>query len=70
LDYVDNVIPVYTNIVIFNLNKKIQPPTFIEKLAANGIKATGFGKQAIRFVTHLDFTEDMLGKTEEILKKL
>jgi threonine aldolase len=70
LDYVDNVIPVYTNIVIFNLNKKIQPPAFIEKLAANGIKATGFGKQAIRFVTHLDFTEEMLGKTEEVLKKL
>jgi len=70
LDYVDNVVPVYTNIVIFNLNKNIQPAAYIEKLAAAGIKATGFGKQAIRFVTHLDFTEEMLGKTEEILKKV
>lgn len=69
LDYVDDVISVYTNIVIFNLNKKIQPAAYIEKLAANGIKATGFGKQAIRFVTHLDFTEGMLEKTEAILKK-
>lgn len=69
LDYVDNVIPVYTNIVIFNLNKKILPQAYVEKLAANGIKATGFGKQAIRFVTHLDFTEEMLGKVEGILKE-
>ena len=67
LDYVDNVIPVYTNIVIFNLNKKIQPTSFIEKLAAKGIKATGFGKQAIRFVTHLDFTDEMLEETKDIL---
>lgn len=70
LDYVDNVIPVYTNIVIFNLNKNIQPQAYIEKLAAAGIKSSGFGKQAIRFVTHLDFTDDMLGKAEEVLKKI
>ena len=70
LDYVDEVIPVYTNIVIFNLHKNIQPSAYIEKLSAAGIRATGFGKQAIRFVTHLDFTVEMLNKTEEILKKM
>ncbi|HRG38641.1 MAG TPA: GntG family PLP-dependent aldolase [Bacteroidia bacterium] len=70
LDYVDNVIPVYTNIVIFNLKKDIQAQAYVEKLAAAGIKSSGFGKQAIRFVTHLDYTDDMLGKTEEILKKI
>lgn len=69
LDYVSDVIPVYTNIVIFNLHKKIQPQEYIEQLAASGIKATGFGKQAIRFVTHLDFTDEMLGKVEDVLKK-
>lgn len=68
LDYVDEVIPVYTNIVIFNLSKKIQPSSFIEKLGSKGLKASGFGKQAIRFVTHLDFTDEMLDKTKEILK--
>jgi threonine aldolase len=68
LSYVDNVIPVYTNIVIFNVNKKIQPQEYVGKLAANGIKASGFGKQAIRFVTHLDFTDEQLEKVEGILK--
>ena len=70
LDYVDNVVPVYTNIVIFNLNKKIQPQAFIEKMASKGLKASGFGKQAIRFVTHLDFNDKMLEKVEEILRTL
>lgn len=68
LDYVENVVPVYTNIVIFNLHKKIQPQAFIEKLTSRGLKASGFGKQAIRFVTHLDFTDDLLSRTKEILK--
>lgn len=68
LNYIDSVLPVDTNIIIFNLNDKIQPEDFIKKLADNNIKAVGFGKQAIRFVTHLDFTDEMLEKTETILK--
>lgn len=70
LSYIENVLPVDTNIIIFNLNNKVDPEEFMQKLAANNIKAAGFGKQAIRFVTHLDFTDDMLTKTEQILKSL
>ena len=70
LSYIDNVLPVDTNIIIFNLNEKLKPEEFVQKLAANGIKATGFGKQAIRFVTHLDFTDEMLEKTEKVLKSI
>ncbi|MBA3971059.1 MAG: aminotransferase class I/II-fold pyridoxal phosphate-dependent enzyme [Bacteroidetes bacterium] len=68
LGFIDNVLPVDTNIIIFNLNKKLDPAAFVQKLAANDIKAVGFGKQAIRFVTHLDFTDEMLEKTETVLK--
>ncbi len=68
LSYIDNVLPVDTNIIIFNLNEKINPEAFVQKLADNNIKAVGFGKQAIRFVTHLDFTDEMLEKTEKVLK--
>lgn len=67
LDYVDNVLPVDTNIIIFNLKENVRPDLFLQKLASNDIKATSFGKQAIRFVTHLDFTDEMLEKTENIL---
>ncbi|MGZ4034919.1 MAG: threonine aldolase family protein [Bacteroidia bacterium] len=68
LSYISNVLPVDTNIIIFNLNDKLNPESFVQKLAANDIKAVGFGKQAIRFVTHLDFTDEMLEKTEKVLK--
>jgi len=70
LSYVDSALPVDTNIIIFNMNEKMKPETFIQKLAKNNIKATGFGKQAIRFVTHLDFTDEMLEKVEKTLKNI
>lgn len=70
LSYVDNILPVETNIIIFNLNNKINPEHFVQKLAEQNIKIVGFGKQAIRFVTHLDFTDDMLQKTIDVLKKI
>lgn len=70
LSYVDNILPVDTNIVIFNLKADVKPEEFLQKLTANNIKATSFGKQAIRFVTHLDFTDEMLEKTEQVLKTI
>lgn len=68
--YVENVLPVDTNIIIFNLNEKLSPEKFVKLLAENGIKATGFGKQAIRFVTHLDYTDDMLTETVKSLRAI
>ena len=68
--YVDNVLPVDTNIIIFNLNDKLSPEKFVKQLSENGIKAVGFGKQAIRFVTHLDFTDDMLVQTVKALRTI
>lgn len=70
LNYIDNVLPVDTNIIIFNLKTTVNPEAFLQKLTDNNIKAVGFGKQAIRFVTHLDFTDEMLEKTETILKSI
>jgi len=70
LTYIHNVLPVDTNIIIFNLNDKSDPETFVNKLAEQNIKAVGFGKQAIRFVTHLDFTDEMLEKVEKVLKNI
>lgn len=68
--YVSSVLPVETNIVIFNLNEKMSAENFVSQLASHGIKAVGFGKQAIRFVTHLDFNDEMLEKTVKALKAI
>ncbi|MBI3517915.1 MAG: threonine aldolase [Bacteroidetes bacterium] len=70
LPYVESVMPVDTNIVIFNLTEKYTAASFDEKLKPYGIKSSAFGKQTVRFVTHLDFTDDMLTKVLEVLKKL
>ncbi|MFL5754088.1 MAG: threonine aldolase family protein [Bacteroidia bacterium] len=66
--FVETILPVDTNIVIFDI--KMTADAFIEKLAAQNIKCAAFGKQTIRFVTHLDFTEEMLGDVEKALKKI
>lgn len=67
LDYIDEVYPVQTNILIFKLNNKIKDTRFIEILNKKGIKALIFGPQTIRFVTHLDFTDEMLQKVKDVL---
>ena len=41
-----------------------------KKLAEQNIKAVAFGTQTIRFVTHLDFTDEMLQKTVDVLTKI
>ena len=68
VSYVKDVLPVETNIIILNLNDNLKPENFVQQLAKHNIKVTGFGKQAIRFVTHLDFDDVMLEKVEKVLK--
>jgi threonine aldolase len=71
LPFVESVLPVYTNIIIFNLKKdQISGEAFEKKLAEHHIKVSSFGKQNIRMVTHLDFTESMLEKTIAVLSQL
>jgi threonine aldolase len=68
LPFVESVMPVDTNIVIFNLTDAYTAAAFEEKLNALDIKVSVFGKQTIRFVTHLDFTDDMLTRVTQVLK--
>ena len=70
LDYVEEVLPCETNILIFKLTDKYTNQSFLDRLAENDILAFGFGPQLIRFVTHYDFTDDDLTKTIEVLNKL
>ena len=69
LSYIDSVLPVYTNIVIFNLKSEIiTGEAFEKKLFENNIKIAAFGKHTIRMVTHLDFDDAMLERTIAVLK--
>ncbi len=64
---VEDILPVDTNIVIVRVNHGISEKDYVAKLAELGIQAVTFGKHLVRFVTHLDFTDDHL---EEMRKRL
>jgi threonine aldolase len=68
--YVKSVMPVDTNIVIFELTPSITPASFLEKIEAHQIKALAFSASEIRMVTHLDFNDAMLEKTITTLNQL
>jgi threonine aldolase len=70
MPYVESILPVDTNIIIFNLTDKYTAVSFEEALKPYHIKLAAFGKQTIRFVTHLDFTDDMLEIVLDVLKKM
>jgi len=70
MDYVKSVKPVKTNIIIFDLQETWTANAFLEKLSEKGIKASAFGPKTVRFVTHLDVTEEMIIKVKNILENM
>ncbi len=68
LNWVTNVMPVETNIVLFDT---VEPASAVlQKLAAKGIKASDTAKHRIRFVTHLDVHADQVEYLVGVLKGL
>lgn len=57
LSFIEEVMPVDTNIVIGRLVPGKSEKWLLEELEKHGILAVGFGKGLVRFVTHLDFDD-------------
>jgi threonine aldolase len=70
LPFVESLIPVESNILIFKLKRKDSAGEFLAKLKEHDVHALPFDPQTIRFVTHLDFTDSMLSKVESVLKAI
>lgn len=69
-NYVAEILPVETNIVVFKLQPgTYQPAQFSEILKRKGILANPFAG-GIRFVTHLDFNDEQLETLLQVLKVL
>ncbi|MGB0769285.1 MAG: threonine aldolase family protein [Flavobacteriaceae bacterium] len=66
-DYVAEVQPIETNIVIFELAVHINPETFMNSLKSKNILISNMGGGKLRMVTHLDYTDDMHEKLLETL---
>ena len=67
LPFIENIRPVRTNIVFFDVTAPYTGDSFLAFLAQHGIKAAKFAPNTLRFVTHLDFTEEMLEETIDVL---
>lgn len=67
--YVKEVYPVDTNIVIAELGDRTASE-FLAQLNEAGILAVPFGGNLVRFVTHLDFTDEHLNQFQEALLKI
>lgn len=68
--YVDNVRPVKSNIVIFDLKAPWTAESYLARLAEQGIKASAFGPKTVRFVTHLDVTADMIDQVVKVIASI
>jgi threonine aldolase len=70
LPYVTNLRDVRTNIVIFDVKAPWTGATFLAELTKHNIKAVLFGPNTVRFVTHLEVTEEMVNKLIAVLKQI
>jgi threonine aldolase len=70
LPEVINILPVDTNIVIFEMDHQFLATDFVAKLNNHGIKTSPFGKHQIRLVSHLDFGDLELEACREIIEKM
>ena len=70
LSFMEEVYPVETNIVIGKLVEGKSEKWLLDELEKQGILAVGFGKGLVRFVTHLDFTDDDLNEFDSSIKKI
>jgi threonine aldolase len=70
LMYVKSVMPVDTNIVIFELVPEVTPEKFVAALQERGVRALPFSATEVRMVLHLDIDDRMVEKTLQALSSL
>lgn len=66
LPYVAELLPVETNILVFRLRDEVNPAEYLGWLKSQNVLAVSFGGQWVRFVTHLDVSDDHLYRVIEV----
>ncbi|MGB5005686.1 MAG: GntG family PLP-dependent aldolase [Ferruginibacter sp.] len=69
-DFIGKIMPVETNIIIFEVKDSYTPKTLCEKLAQHDILCLSISATQVRMVTHLDFTGEMLNKLLKVIDAL
>ncbi|SFN64696.1 L-threonine aldolase [Bizionia echini] len=70
LPFIKKVVPVETNIVIFELAEREKEAKFLNYFAEKGIRLSGMGSGKLRIVTHLDYTDSMHDYFLTVLRKV
>lgn len=70
LSFIEEVVPIETNIIFFRLADNLSEIEFLDKMAKKNILALALSPRNIRMVTHLDFTDEMLEELSKALKSL
>jgi len=70
MDFIGNILPVETNIVIFEVSGRYTAAEFVLKLKESGILAIAMSALQVRMVVHLDITAEMIQKTIQIIQSL
>jgi threonine aldolase len=70
VSWVNEVVPVETNIVVAILNDASKRDRIIQQLKSEGILIMAFGEGMLRMVTHLDNSDADIDRTCEVLRKL
>jgi threonine aldolase len=68
LSWVTEVLPCETNILIFFVADTAMRDKVLNHLKDHHIHALAFGPKSIRFVTHLDFTDEMMEKVTKVVR--
>lgn len=64
------VLPVQTNIIIFEVSGHYTAASFVEELKKSGIRCMSISPGQVRMVTHLDVTTEMIGIVEKAIARL
>lgn len=68
--FVKMMLPVETNIIIFELDKSLSAPQLVDRLKQQGILGYAIAPDRVRLVTHLDITPEMTEKTIQVFNQL
>jgi threonine aldolase len=69
-NYVESVMPVETNIVLFDVAKGFRADEVVHALGKKGILCNTTSNKTIRLVTHLDISAAMIDQTIDVIGKL
>lgn len=69
-DFIGKIMPVETNIVIFEVKGNYTAKEFCDRLKQHNILCLNISQTQVRMVTHLDFTKEMLKELIQVVESM